>query len=204
MKGGLALEYAKYEVNVTQTKLRELETKNKDLCFKNSILEARVADLETKQKQNIYDKYFPMPGTENVEQTNTKEPEITPNRSSHCSTHVTHCRYQPRCCHGCHSSLPTDDIFDKNVEQKLSNLRNDIQDIKSKFDVLTEVTIPQIIRQTLETSSPPTTNTETIEPQKQQVTQIDIEVDTVADQDMNDESHHTIDDDIHEISVDLN
>ena len=203
-EGGLALEYAKYEVNVTQTKLRELEIKNKDLGFKNSILEARVADLETKQKQNIYDRYFPMPDTENVAPSNYQEPEITSNRSSHCFSHVPHCRYQPRCCHGCHSSLPTEVTFDKNLEQKLINLNNDIKELETKIDVLTEVTVPQIIRQTLDKLTPPITNTQPVEPQKQQGTQIVTEVDSMAEQDMNDASHNTIDDDIHEISVDLN
>ena len=38
----LTLEYAKYEVNITQTKLREQEVTIKDLRFKNSLLESRV------------------------------------------------------------------------------------------------------------------------------------------------------------------
>ena len=55
----IELEYAKYEVNVTQAKLRTLETTNRDLKFRNSILESRVEELEKKQKQDIYERYFP-------------------------------------------------------------------------------------------------------------------------------------------------
>ena len=51
----LALEYSKYEVNITQAKIRDQEATIKDLRFMNGILEARVADLEKKQKQDIYE-----------------------------------------------------------------------------------------------------------------------------------------------------
>ena len=54
-------DFAKYETNVLQTKLREQKLTIKDLRFKNKLLELRVEDLERKQKQDLYEKYFPKP-----------------------------------------------------------------------------------------------------------------------------------------------
>ena len=59
----LALEYAQYTANVSKAKIREQEITIKDLRFKNEILEARVVELEKKQKEDIYNKYFPLPGS---------------------------------------------------------------------------------------------------------------------------------------------
>ena len=206
---GLALEYAKYEVNVTQTKMRELEIKNKDLSFHNTILEARVADLETKQKQDIYDRYFPMPGSNNPEQSNQhpQEPEKSCHGSSCCHHHVHPCRYQPRCCQGCNSAAvapPKECEKSNDTLEKIETLEKDIKDLKHKIDVLTDVTIPQMIRLALSNAAQTIQDTET--QQGPPSTQPGERTDNNADQDMNDVSCHTIDDDddAPDITEDLN
>ena len=206
----LALEYAKYEVNVTQTKMRELEIKNKDLSFHNTILEARVADLETKQKQDIYDKYFPMPGSNNPEQGQSNQHRQEPDKSWHgsscCHPHVPSCRYQPQYCQGCNSGISVSEKVcgeSKDTLEKIKSLTDNVNDLNCKIDVLTDVTIPQMIRQALSTASQTIQNTETQEePPSTQPNEV---TDNNSNNDVNDVSCHTIDDDdAQDITEDLN
>ena len=227
---GLALEYAKYEVSVTQTKLRDLENTNKDLTFKNGLLEKRVADLEIKQKQDIYDRYFPKQGSQNkhCESVNQKAQEnqhhppsqsssphtCQPHLSTSCHPPPTYCSYLLQHCQGCRSSAPTPTpgnaaSMSQEIMEKLDIIKSDINGVKCKMEVFSEVTIPRIVRDTLSASSDhhPTLSSQTStdpdpphEPQTNHSNTNDINI----DQEINEVSHHTIDDDIHDVSEDLN
>ena len=205
----LALEHARFEVNVTKTKLRELEVKNKDLEFKNKILEARVADLESKQKQDIYNRYFPMPDTDTLpRQSNQPEPDNPPvsrPRPSSCSHHTHCCSHQTQYCHGYHAPPhtphPTAGAPGSNVDDKLDNLKKDVDDMKCKLDVLTDVSIPKMIRDALSSGLISENSSVAEKPTKIHTDKNGV---NNNDQEVHDESQHTIDDDIHEISVDLN
>ena len=142
----LALEYSKYQINVSQTKIREQEDTIKDLRFRNGILEARLVELEKKLKNDIYEKYFPSSTTDSnktsQEAYNTHHVNTCPTATPHvvfpcCSTHTR--QDTP------HSSSLTE------VTKRLDDLKQDIDTLKCSFNVLTDVSIPQIIRDVLPT-----------------------------------------------------
>ena len=93
--------------------------------------------------------------------------------------------------------------------EKLDIIKSDINGVKCKMEVFSEVTIPRIVRDTLSASSDhhPTLSSQTStdpdpphEPQTNHSNTNDINI----DQEINEVSHHTIDDDIHDVSEDLN
>ena len=90
---------------------------------------------------------------------------------------------------------------------KLDIIKNDMNGLKYKIEVFTEVTMRQIVRDTLGTSSNnhPSLPPQTTDQDPPQDPQTNSNTDDVnCDQEMNDVSHHTIDDDVHDVSEDLN
>ena len=145
--GDLSLEYAQYEINVTQAKLREQETTIKDLRFKNNLLESRVADLEKKQKQDIYDRYFPKaqasPASDQGNNTQADYGSCCCNKTSHLV--VSCCRsQQQRPCQNQQSAF-----IPEEVGNKLDDIKQDMKNLKCRLDILSDVTIPQKIREAI-------------------------------------------------------
>ena len=170
-------DFAKYETNVLQAKLREQELTIKDLRFKNNLLESRVEDLEKKQKQDIYEKYFPKPDapTDTRDTINNTEHTGCCSRmsqpvSSCCRTQYHPCHNQPMI--SCRATAAPDNAV-MDIAKKIDELKKNIEDLKCKMDITIDVSIPQKIRDTFnqyiggpslspETSStktPTTTNT---------------------------------------------
>ena len=133
----IELEYAKYETNVTLTKLKALETTNRDLKFRNSILESRVEELETRQKREIYDRYFPKTVPEESPQP---QPRPHCNASSHlilsgCSCSTSGCTQKSgNNMQDTQSSLA--DIVKENVKQT-NELKENVAALEKKLDNFT-------------------------------------------------------------------
>ena len=97
-KEDVALEFSKVEINTVRARLKVLETKNKDLEFQNKLLLERIAILEKAEKENIYEKYFPLPGSQSVKEQNPPASAASP---SHCPWHHSCCR-RVYCCQTAH------------------------------------------------------------------------------------------------------
>ena len=146
----LTLEYAQYTVNVSQAKIREQEITIKDLRFKNEILEARVAELEKKQKEEIYNRYFPLPSSTPTPQHNTQQQGQC---HSHISCHPGALHHTQPCCkhklYSCQQQSTTCHSLETFIEEqtkKFANLQSAIDDMKYKVELLSDVTIPQLKR----------------------------------------------------------
>ena len=136
----LSLEYAQYQVNVTQAKIREQEITIKDLKFKNEILEARVAELEKKQKDDIYNKYFNSKGSSSAENS---DPQHRPDSCHHSTTHLVLpcCNQRQRCC-----TPPVPEPLLTEQTRRLCQLESDIAALKNQVDLLSESPIVQLGR----------------------------------------------------------
>ena len=141
-------EFNKYETNILQAKVQEQETTIKDLRFKNKLLESRVADLEKKQKQDIYDRYFPQQNKDTSERIS--DPQII---SRHC------CRCLAQ--HSCHSLSftpcnNTESLSNntKDITDKFDDIKRELETMKCKIDTAINVTIPQKIRTALTYNDP--------------------------------------------------
>lgn len=185
----LELEYAKYEVNVTQAKLRTLESTNRDLKFRNNILESRIQELEKKQKQDIYDRYFPR--SDDV----TSSPATYPHRHCSCSSHlVLPCC---SCSHAGGQSKPYEQPPQNVSEQVVRDLVNQMGDIKivaadlkCKMDIIFDkLKIPEQLGN----------STNQVDPVHQKVGSFEEVV--INEQET---SKISIDDAIHDLSDDLN
>ena len=134
-KEDIALEFSKVEINTVRARLKMLETKNKDLEFQNKLLLERVAILEKAEKENIYEKYFPMPGSKSGKEEN-------PSASiSHCNHHHSCCS-RVYCCQSTsdHPGNPnqnqekpaaiTVDVFQKSINELQVNL----EDLNLRFN----------------------------------------------------------------------
>ena len=136
----LELEYAKYAVNVTQAKLRTLESTNREIKFRNSILQSRVQELENKQKQDIYERYFP------------RSDDVTNSKPKHSQSHPHSCFWGSShlvlsCCSsssaGGHSQpyeqppqqYVTEQIVCDIVSQ-MGEIKTATADLKCKFDTI--------------------------------------------------------------------
>ena len=141
----LALEYYKYQVNVTQTKIREQENTIKDLRFRNGILEARLSELDKKLKNDIYDRYFPSSNAD----TRSNQETNTTHHTHTCPTATPHVTFS--CCsnHTRPDTVHSSSIIE--LANKLDDLKQNFDSLKCSFDVLTDVSIPQIIRDVLPT-----------------------------------------------------
>ena len=146
----LTLEYAKYEVNITQAKIRDQEVVIKDLRFKNNLLEARVADLEKRQKQDIYERYFPKP---DVSASSGTEPNKQPDSGS-CCPRTSHLVLS--CCNNSHQHQSSDSLsspaiekLTKEVTNRMDAFKSDMDHLKCRIDILSEVSVPQTVRETL-------------------------------------------------------
>ena len=204
----LPLEYAKYEVNITQAKIRDQEVTIKDLRFRNSLLESRVAELEKKQKEDIYERYFPKPDVKRTQES-TSQAE----RRSCCSgpPHLV-----PSCCRNQQFACQHQHVSDTSNEPALGSavndaikaievLSKDVSALKCKVDILADLSIPQMLREYLQKQNhapPPTDNSNgpsatKLPPQTASDT-------TQHYQDLLNASHTTIDDAVHDISGELN
>ena len=134
------MEYTKYQVNISQAKIRDQEATIKDLRFRNNILESRVADLEKKQKDNIYDKYFPSEST-------SAQPSTRNNTGSCCSA-TPHILLS--CCHNNPTQGAVHTSSTEDVTEKLDDLKRDLDGLKCRFDMVSEVSIHKIIRDLLQ------------------------------------------------------
>ena len=144
-------EFNKYETNILQAKVQEQETTIKDLRFKNKLLEDRVVDLEKKQKQDIYDRYFPQQNKAKDMSEKISDPE--PSYSNrNMSRHCCRCLVQ----HSCHSlsltpcnstELPSNNT--KDITDKFDDIKRELETMKCKIDTAINVTIPQKIRTAL-------------------------------------------------------
>ena len=157
---GLELEYARYEVNITQAKIREQETKIKDLEFRNRILEARVQDLEKKQKQEIYEKYFPKPSNSQNSHSPSPAPDSTNSFhspttavSSTCCSTSSHLVLSCCSCHDTHGQRGQVSTATNNQEEQIINLSKQLKEISDnntilhcRMDTLTDITLPQNLR----------------------------------------------------------
>ena len=151
---GLELEYARYEVNITQAKIREQETKINDLEFRNRILEARVQELEKKQKQEIYERYFPESGTSQSFQTPAPGSTQTSHNSVPASTCCGITSHTMLSCCSCHNTkCPENSTTAKDKEdiirdilKQLKALKDNNTELNCKFDTLTDITLPQNLR----------------------------------------------------------
>ena len=152
--GDCALEYARYEVNITKAIVSDQEATIKDLKYKNGILEARVAELEKKQKQDIYDRYFPLPGVDNAakEPTNQQKP-------ANCCSNASH--FVLPLCVGQHSHHPSngssrtgEDASVKDITSIIADLTSSLDNLKYRLDILTDVSIPKMIREALQSHCP--------------------------------------------------
>ena len=142
-------------MNITQAKIRDQENIIKDLEFRNSILEARVKDLEKKQKDDIYDKYFPKPNP-----TKSAPPTAdTPSNSCSSGTHMVlscctcyNTKHQQKPC----SNSTTSDDFEsvvRNLSKQMEVLKNNNTDLKVRLDTLNDITLPQSLRAALSESN---------------------------------------------------
>ena len=146
----LALEYAQYTANVSKAKIREQEITIKDLRFKNEILVARVVELEKKQKEDIYNKYFPLPGS-----APTPQPSGTHHEQGHghvgCNHGAPHLilscgNMKNNCFQHLNSTCQSSDTVTGEQTKKFAELKSAIDTIRYKVDLLSEVTIPQLKR----------------------------------------------------------
>ena len=200
--GNLDLETAHYEVNVTKAKLCEQEVTIKDLRFKNKLLETRVADLEAKQKENIYNKYFPR-------ETSNTSPEPIPNFPSN---HIVF-----SCCRSHQSS--TSKVFNSDgadIMEKIDAIKEDIKNLKYRMDVQNDVVFPKMLRDSLEqfqypTSTPAVKTTPTTCVPHTATSAVTYTTSVMTEPAVTsnisiDESHTSIDDALHDISManDLN
>ena len=143
----LTLEYAQYQVNVTQAKIREQEVTIQDLRFKNGILESRVGELEKKQKEEIYKRYFPHQSSSTSEASNL-QPGTGSCVSGSETLHLlsTCCSMRQHCCYQQSSARPTSETWITEQGKQITELKSDLATIKYKVELLTEVTVPQLIR----------------------------------------------------------
>ena len=145
-----ALEYARYEVNITKAIISDQEATIKDLKFKNGILEARVAELEKKQKQDIYDRYFPLPGADDAAQQSSSQ-----QKPSSCCSNATH--FALPVCIGQHNHQPSsggtsssDGTAMKDISSAIADLTTHLDNLKYRLDILVDVSIPKMIRDALQ------------------------------------------------------
>ena len=154
----IELEFSKYQNNVTQAKIRDQEVTIKDLRFKNNILESRVADLEGKQKQEIYDRYFPHPKDPQTRQ------EPVRNEGSSCCSSSPPTPVVISCCSGHHNTREgpgKGNITEfQDMAKKFEELKADLDSLKYRVDILSDVSIPKVIRQVLQSIAIPTHNTD--------------------------------------------
>ena len=143
-------DFAKYETNVLQAKLREQELTIKDLRFKNNLLESRVEDLERKKKQDIYEKYFPKPADSTSSEDTINNTEHTGCCSRISQPSLSCCRTQHYPCHNqpiisCSATAAPSDAV-KDVAKKIDEIVRNMDDLKYKIDVTMDITIPHKIR----------------------------------------------------------
>ena len=125
-KLSIELEYAKYEVNITKAKLRDQENTIKDLKFRNGILEDRIQSLETIQKQQTFEKYFPSATDPNPSSSSSRPPPPPPSASqpTKCC-----CRSSsaPLCCMAQHCQLSHGPNLSQTAETRFANLTNQVE-----------------------------------------------------------------------------
>ena len=150
----VSIDLTKYQINVTQAKLKEQETTIKDLRFKNNILESRVADLEKKQRDDIYEKYFPKPNSNASENH-----QNTDQRKYSCGTsqqNISCCRHIPLGCQIiCDSAKHTDNASNE-VLKGLAALKDDIENVKNRLDAAINTTLPKLVEEALTRCNPST------------------------------------------------
>ena len=125
----------------------------KDLKFRNNILESRLADLEGKQKQDIYDRYFPHPKDAHTSQEPVRHEGNSCCSGSHRAPLVI------SCCSGHHSREGTgkENMNDfQEIAKKFDDLKADLNTVRKKVDILSDVSIPRVIRQVLQSIAIPT------------------------------------------------
>ena len=231
----LTLEFAQYTVNVSQAKIKEQEVTIKDLRFKNEILEARVVDLEKKQKDDIYNRYFPLPGSAPTQPSTTEHEQG--NKHVGCNHGAQHlvlpCGFMKQnCCHPQYTSCQTSGASTGEESKKIAELKSSVDNLKYQVDLLTEVTIPQLMRTgcqngphqpapVTDTESPPASTSSdalaTLVPHQPDIATPPVPppTDPVAPpplhshaspdkSDLMNVSQMTIDDEIHDVSTDLN
>ena len=149
----IELEFSKYQNNITQAKIRDQEVTIKDLKFRNNILESRVADLEGKQKQDSYDRYFPHPKDAKTSQESVRHEANSCCSGSHRAPLVI------SWCSG-HHSVEGPGKDNKNdfqeIVKKFDDLKADLHNVKNRVDILSDVSIPRVIRQVLQSIALPT------------------------------------------------
>ena len=137
-KDDIALEFSKVEVNTVRARLKVLETKNKDLEFQNNLLFERIAIFEKTEKESIYEKYFPMPGSKSVKEQNPPAYTASP---SHCQEQH-YCGRRVYCCqtaHHHHDSpsshhvIPADNTHDL-LLKRISELQVNLEELKARFN----------------------------------------------------------------------
>ena len=149
-KDGIELEFAKTEIKTIRARLRDQETKIKDLKYQNSILLDRLSIFEKAENQTIYEQYFPGSGSDLKDLLHAQHPCTKTVGQPSCCCHVRSCCSPNRCCPSSEntSASPSTGLVNRleQVANSLDELRKEVKNLKSTHD--SNIYIPEEVSST--------------------------------------------------------